>query len=379
MIWRKWSRRQVILSLLSLSALIPGSAQYTCTHLSSGISQTAPCSINVTYSAYEDHEYGDGGRGGQLFGAQGPNGFTCNIHGECKGSLQQDPLQLLGTDSLGCCCSSGTKGLGLDVGYYQWTPATIQHYRECSTSVSPEPCVPEACEFEVIGYPGKGTLHAITEYGGRGSILGPCSQSSPCKVPPRFNTNMPAVNGQTRIGRFQNNILIFKPLDGDVGQCSQTNFNCIGFTANLFWESGYEDLFLYTSLEFQVRSFTWKYSTDHIGIFQTFRNTIQDNYVQLLEDRYQRYLHQNETDLFYVQGCPCIEINSMSFECNAVNSNCSLNGTSGRILIIDFRSMAAIDGGLCLLDSASVCTGLQPELSIIYSAINNGSVVPDLQ
>ena len=30
MIWRKWSRRQAILSLLSLSTLIPGSASYTC-------------------------------------------------------------------------------------------------------------------------------------------------------------------------------------------------------------------------------------------------------------------------------------------------------------------------------------------------------------
>ena len=64
----------------------------------------------------------------------------------------------------------------------------------------------------------------------------------------------------------------------------------------------------------------------------------------------------------------------MSFECNAVYSNCSLNGTSGRILIIDFRSMAAIDGGLCQPDSTSECTGLKPELPMVYSAINNGSV-----
>jgi hypothetical protein len=136
--------------------------------------QTAPCSIAKTYTAYEDRDLGDGGRGSALWG--GSQGFACDVLGYCTGKMQGEPVHLLGTDSNGCCCSAGNIGLGLVMNQDSWNPSDTMRYPECDSQLyrcqqpanaAPNaqplctvvtPCSPEVCQFEIIETPFKGTI-----------------------------------------------------------------------------------------------------------------------------------------------------------------------------------------------------------------------------
>jgi hypothetical protein len=76
--------------------------------------------------------------------------------------MQAEPLQLLGTDSYGCCCSAGETGLGprLD----KWTTDDTYRYAECDLSLrycsatqtcstTVTRCTPEVCQFEIMDSP----------------------------------------------------------------------------------------------------------------------------------------------------------------------------------------------------------------------------------
>lgn len=67
----------------------------------------------------------------------GPSASTtprrCNALGACSGRMQEQPLQLLGTDSYGCCCSSGLDGLGLEVNTY--TYSDVRRFPECDAQL----------------------------------------------------------------------------------------------------------------------------------------------------------------------------------------------------------------------------------------------------
>jgi hypothetical protein len=95
--------------------------------------RTAPCSISKIYTAYEDQDLGDGNRHGELWG--GTSGLACSLSGKCTGQIQKQPIHLLGTDSHGCCCSAGLKGLGLGVSRYNWGIADVQRYKECDSTI----------------------------------------------------------------------------------------------------------------------------------------------------------------------------------------------------------------------------------------------------
>ena len=70
-------------------------------------------------------------------------------------------MQLLGTDSNGCCCSAGPVGLGLRINEYSYaSQQSVQRYMECDLLLaSPGPqslsqCAgTEVCSFEIVSMP----------------------------------------------------------------------------------------------------------------------------------------------------------------------------------------------------------------------------------
>ena len=73
---------------------------------------------------------------------------------------QDAPVQLLGTDSNGCCCSAGAVGLGLKINEFAYgNPASALRYMECDaelrrSNVQQAPCIgTEVCQFEIVAMP----------------------------------------------------------------------------------------------------------------------------------------------------------------------------------------------------------------------------------
>jgi hypothetical protein len=69
-------------------------------------------------------------------------------------------VQLLGTDSNGCCCSAGAVGLGLKINEFAYgNPASALRYMECDaelrrSNVQQAPCIgTEVCQFEIVAMP----------------------------------------------------------------------------------------------------------------------------------------------------------------------------------------------------------------------------------
>ncbi len=114
----------------------------------------APCAIKKTYTAYEDSDFGDGNRGAWLWG--GSQGLSCTANGKCAGKNQEQPVQLLGTDSYGCCCSAGSVGLGIPISRQTWATPDSLRYFECDNQLQRcvngecrvvPVCLPEVCRW----------------------------------------------------------------------------------------------------------------------------------------------------------------------------------------------------------------------------------------
>jgi hypothetical protein len=100
----------------------------------------------------------------------------------------------------------------------------------------------------------------------------------------------------------------------------------------------------------RVKSFTWKYSTD-AGTFLEFNRNPSDYYVERIEDAYNKYRYRGIYEPFAVEGCPCTVSAGPVFTCGHVfNARpCSQIGSDyvkGRLMIIDFKNMKVVDGGV---------------------------------
>jgi hypothetical protein len=119
----------------------------------------APCAIKKTYTAYEDSDFGDGNRGAWLWG--GSQGLSCTSNGKCTGKNQEQAVQLLGTDSYGCCCSAGSVGLGIAISRQTWATSDSLRYFECDNQLQRcvngecrvvPVCLPEVCSRVVCAH-----------------------------------------------------------------------------------------------------------------------------------------------------------------------------------------------------------------------------------
>ena len=353
--------------------------------------KTAPCAINKTYTTYEDRDLGDGGRGSLLTAFDGSQGFGCDELGHCTGSMQAQPLAMLGTDSHGCCCSAGQSGLGLLMNQYEWTLQDTRRFPECDQELQicqngicqrVAPCVPEVCQFEVIETPAKGTMFAYNDDTTAGKVVANCTAEAPCVVPKRFNYDQPvSTNLVGADGRFETNRLIFRPEPGDTGRCYLGEYpNCVMFPTE-YWKPVNKELFRYTPIYYQVRTFTWKYILPQgfpdggdAREVREFQRTQSNNYVENIEDAYQKLKMYNIWQPIWVEACPCRKLQAVDDatmyvdKCEAggscanpdVQSNKeggSMSGevTLGRLMIIDLRRMLGFDAG-----TATQCTCESP-------------------
>lgn len=355
-----------------------GTVNHQVTWLQGGhLGQTAPCSIAKTYTTYEDRDLGDGCRGSVLWG--GVQGFNCNTQGKCTGAMQAEPVQMLGTDSHGCCCSAGENGLGLPMNQDKWTLAYTRRYPECDSQLQNcdnsicnpvAQCSPEVCQFEIVESPLKGTLYAYNDDTTAGETVANCTHDNPCVVPMRYNYDQPNLVGPT--GRFEVHKLLFRPEAGDVGKCDiNDDPNCAGLLSNQYWTRDRQTLFRYTQIKFQVRTFTWMYiipegnpasGYGHKMESKEFLRTPIYPFVEKIEDAYQKLHHYNIFEPFSVQACPCrlpATGSSANAQCNGLLPPCAnlppAIGVIGRLMIIDVKRMLGFDAGTDILCDAAKC------------------------
>jgi len=343
------------------------------------LGKTAPCGIAKTYTTYEDHDLGDGGGGGVLWG--GSTGFNCDILGHCTGKPQAGPLQLLGTDSKGCCCSPGNTGLGLPLTAIEWVGYPERYFEcdsvlqkclgasgtdACTPSSTAGICVPEVCQFELIETPEKGKVLAYKDDYTAGDILSNCTEHSPCVVPKRYSYEQPVTNNFVGApGRFETNRLIFRPENGDVGACPfPKDPDCFGGAANFYNQRERQDSWRYGAIKFQIRTFTWMYivpegdlvkgGEDHKMLSKEFEGTRQNPFVENIEDAYQKMKMYNIWEPFSVQACPCRNW-KVGYFCDGMAAFCEIDGRLGRLMIIDLKRMLGFDAG-----TAQICSCVAP-------------------
>lgn len=103
----------------------------------------------------------------------------------------------------------------------------------------------------------------------------------------------------------------------------------------------------YSSFQFRIRTFTWKYLTDSGGS-KEFTKTLQESWVEKIEDAYQKFISVGVKDLFVLQGCPCASENvagTVVYRCDGSLRDCTSGGTKGRLMIVDLPRMRAVDAG----------------------------------